>query len=157
MDWVLHPWIRSDDSPSFFAGAWYPRTCEGTVSVSRDLIFRIWGGRNRENLFIYSAVVPSLSLVQLFQVLWTAAHRLPCPSLSPGVCSNSYPLTVIIKSNHHVTFGCGAMLATAMKGLSNESVSAAFTLVPTWWTTVFMSWQKWKHFPLNQICGWNKR
>ena len=38
------------------------------------------------------AVVQSLSCVQLFAIPWTAAHRFPCPSLFPRVCSNSYPL-----------------------------------------------------------------
>ena len=38
-------------------------------------------------------VVQSLSHVQLFVAPWTAAHRLPCPSLSPGVSSNSCPLS----------------------------------------------------------------
>ena len=38
-------------------------------------------------------VVQSLSHVQLFLAPWTAAHRLPCPSVSPGVCSNSCPLS----------------------------------------------------------------
>ena len=37
-------------------------------------------------------VVQSLSHVQLFAAPWNAAHRLPCPSLSPRVCSNSCPL-----------------------------------------------------------------
>ena len=38
-------------------------------------------------------VVQSLSRVQFFVTLWTAACRLPCFSPSPGVCSNSYPLS----------------------------------------------------------------
>ena len=37
-------------------------------------------------IMLFSCKVMSSSL------LWTAAGRLPCPSLSPGVCSNSYPL-----------------------------------------------------------------
>ena len=36
-------------------------------------------------------VVQSLSRVQLFAIPWTAACR--CPSPSPGVCSNSCPLS----------------------------------------------------------------
>ena len=31
--------------------------------------------------------------VQLFATLWTAFTSLPCPSLSPRVCSNSYPVS----------------------------------------------------------------
>ena len=38
-------------------------------------------------------VVPSLSCVQLFVTPWTAVPRLPCPSPSPRVCSNSCPLS----------------------------------------------------------------
>ena len=38
-------------------------------------------------------VVQSLSHVWLFETPWTAARRLPCPSLSPGVYSNSCPLS----------------------------------------------------------------
>ena len=40
-----------------------------------------------------AVVVQSLSHVWLSATPWTAAHRLPCPSLSPGACSNSCPLS----------------------------------------------------------------
>ena len=40
-----------------------------------------------------STGVWSLSHVWLFATPWTVAARLSCPSLSPGVCSNSYPLS----------------------------------------------------------------
>ena len=36
-------------------------------------------------------VVQSLSRVQVFVTPWSADARLPCPSLSPGVCSNLRP------------------------------------------------------------------
>ena len=38
-------------------------------------------------------VVQFLSHVRLFATPQTAAARLPCPSLSPGACSNSCPLS----------------------------------------------------------------
>ena len=38
-----------------------------------------------------TVVVKSLSSVQLFVTLWSAAHRLPCPSPSPRADSNSCP------------------------------------------------------------------
>ena len=38
-------------------------------------------------------VVQSLSRVWLFATLWTADATLFCPSLSPGICSNSCPLS----------------------------------------------------------------
>ena len=41
----------------------------------------------------FSQLVQSLSHVRLSATPWTAAHRLPCPSLSPGVCTNSCPLS----------------------------------------------------------------
>ena len=46
------------------------------------------------NIDAYHVVVGQLlSRVQLFVAPWTAAARLPCPSLSPRVCSNSCPLS----------------------------------------------------------------
>ena len=112
-----------------------------------------------ERFFLFTQLLFSLSVLSnSLRTLGLQHTRLFYPSLSPGVCSNSYPLIVIIKSNYHVTFCCGAVLATAMKGLSNEGVS----LLRSHWCPHggkpdFMSWQKCKHFPLNQICGWNKR
>ena len=38
-------------------------------------------------------VVQSLSCVQLFVTLWTAAHQASLPFTISGVCSNSYPLS----------------------------------------------------------------
>ena len=38
-------------------------------------------------------IVQSLSNVWLFVTPWAAPSRLPCPSLSPGVCSNSCSLS----------------------------------------------------------------
>ena len=40
----------------------------------------------------WRSVVLSLSHIWLFVSPWTAACQAPCPSLSPEVCSNSYPL-----------------------------------------------------------------
>ena len=37
--------------------------------------------------------VQSLSCVRLFATPWTAASRPPCPSPTPGACSNSCPLS----------------------------------------------------------------
>jgi len=41
----------------------------------------------------FCVVVRSLICVWLFATPWTAACQFPCPSLSPGVCSDSYPLS----------------------------------------------------------------
>ena len=42
---------------------------------------------------VTSIIVQSLSHVRLFVTPWTADTRLPCPSPSLGVCSNSCPLS----------------------------------------------------------------
>ena len=112
-----------------------------------------------EKFFLFTQLLFSLSVLSnSLRPLGLQHTRLSYPSLSPGVCSNSYPLIVIIKSNYHITFCCGAVLATAMKGLSNEGVSLLHShWCPHGGKPDFMSWQKCKHFPLNQICGWNKR
>ena len=44
-------------------------------------------------VYIFVVAVQSFSRVQLFMTPWTAAARLPCPSPSPGACSNSCPLS----------------------------------------------------------------
>ena len=45
------------------------------------------------NLFV-SLCVQSLSFIWLFVTPWTTHIRFPCPSLSPGACSHSCPLTL---------------------------------------------------------------
>ena len=40
-----------------------------------------------------STIVQLLSHVWVSTTSWTAAHRAPCPSPSPGACSNSCPLS----------------------------------------------------------------
>ena len=44
-------------------------------------------------LSIRFSSIQSLSCVQLFVTPWTAARQAACPSLSPGVFSNSCPLS----------------------------------------------------------------
>ena len=50
-----------------------------------------WSSESRHPCLV--GVVQSMSHVHLFAIPWTAAPRLPCPSLSLGVCSNSCPLS----------------------------------------------------------------
>ena len=62
-----------------------------------------WGGRWEEASGLGNTYVPmadscqcmvltqSLSCVQVFETPQTAANQLPCPSPTPGVCSNSCP------------------------------------------------------------------
>ena len=68
--------------------------------------------------------VQSLSHVWLFVTPWTAARQLPCPSPTPGVCSNSCPLNRWCHSNHLI-FCCPLLLPSifpSIRVFSNESV-----------------------------------
>ena len=47
----------------------------------------------RFHLSIILSSVQLLSCVQLFETPWTEHTRLPCPSPTPGACSNSWPLS----------------------------------------------------------------
>ena len=57
---------------------------------------------------IVVTVVQSLSFIQLFAIPWTAAHEAPCPSPSPGACSNSCPLSQCPLS--HLILCCPVLL-----------------------------------------------
>ena len=46
-----------------------------------------------ENKCTIVNVIQSLSHVWFFAATWTQHARLPCPTLSPGVCTNSCPLS----------------------------------------------------------------
>ena len=46
-----------------------------------------------DDLILCIVAVQLLSHVWHFAMLWTAVHRLSCPSLSPWACSNSCPLS----------------------------------------------------------------
>ena len=48
--------------------------------------------KERQGFLHFVVAVHSLSAIQLFVTPWKHA-RLPCPLLSPGVCSNSCPLS----------------------------------------------------------------
>ena len=52
------------------------------------------GGEAGEIVFLcLPVVIQSLSHVRLLVTPWTEHARLPCPPLSPRVCSNSYPMS----------------------------------------------------------------
>ena len=53
----------------------------------------LWISGEDSSTHNFSFVVPSLGRVWLFATPWTAPTRLPCPSLSLGVCSDSCPLS----------------------------------------------------------------
>ena len=61
---------------------WSRRWCHVTSLRSPHLL----------HLILSASVVHSLSCVRLFGPHALQHARPPCPSLSPGVCSNSYPL-----------------------------------------------------------------
>ena len=97
-------------------------------------------------------VVQSLSRVQLFATPWTydPKHlRLPCPSLSSGVCSNSCPLSwwcYLTVSSSAISFFClqsfpgtGSFPMSQLLTSSGQSVGASATDLP-------MNIQDW--FPL---------
>ena len=69
-------------------------------------------------------VVQLLSRVQLFLNLWTVA--LPCPSLSPEACSNSFPLSQwchpTISSSVASFSSCSQSFLASESFPSNESV-----------------------------------
>ena len=51
--------------------------------------------------WVWIALVQLLSHVWLFATLWTTAHTgLPCPSVTPGACSNSCPSESVMPCNH---------------------------------------------------------
>ena len=64
----------------------------GLASIARQFSRFLRVAANVSALFLV-VVVHSLSCVQLFAARWTAAHQASSPSLSPGVCSNSCPLS----------------------------------------------------------------
>ena len=57
----------------------------GPLSSHFLSMFQLW-------LLLFIVVVQLPSHVWLFSTPWTAAHRLACPSPSPGVCPSSCPL-----------------------------------------------------------------
>ena len=67
-------------------------------------------------------VIQLLNCICLFVTPWTAAHRLPCPSLSPWVCSNSCPLS----QSCHLTISCS--VAPVLFALNLYQHSGSFPL-----------------------------
>ena len=83
-------------------------------------------------------VVQSLSCVQLFSTPWTAAHQVPCPSLSPRACSNSCPLNQWYHptiSSSVVPFSSCSQSFPASGSFSNKS--ALHNRWPKYWSFSF--------------------
>ena len=71
-------------------GAWYDQRDPKAFGCNIDSIsFKRTEWFSHENLKYNRFVVQLLRHVRLFVTPWTIALRLPCPSLSPGACSDS--------------------------------------------------------------------
>ena len=105
--------------------------------------------------FCIFVIVQSLSCIQLFVKTGKQHSRPPCPSLSPGVCSNSYPLsqwcyTIISSSVPSFSFYLQSFLASGFfpvsqlfaSGVQSIRASASASVLP-------MNIQSW--FPLGLI------
>ena len=79
----LHDLITGGVQPS-------PKS-QGPIYASKTLV-------TFNSVLCRDVVVLSLRLVWLFEMPWTAGHQASCPSLSPGVCSDS--IESVIPSNH---------------------------------------------------------
>ena len=87
---------------------------------------------------LFLCVVQLLSHVQLFSTPWTAAHQLPCLSLSPRACSNSCPLNQWyqpIISFTVIPFSSCSQSFPASGSFSNES--ALHIRWPKYWSFSF--------------------
>ena len=76
----------------------------------------------RENQF---SSVQLFSHVQLFEIPWTAANQLPCPSSTSGDCSDSCPLSWWCHptlSSSAVPFSCLQSFPPSIMVFSKESV-----------------------------------
>ena len=73
--------------------------------------------------------IQSLSYVWLLATPWTAAPRLPCPPLSPWVCSNSCPL---IQGCHPTISSCCPLLLLPSIFPSIRVFSSELALLIRW-------------------------
>ena len=73
-------------------------------------------------------VMCALSHVQIFVTPWTAYAKLPCPSLSPRVCSNSCPLS----RQGHQTISSYAAPSPLALSLSQNQVPNKYALPIGW-------------------------
>ena len=70
------------------------KTVDELEDVNRNYKLKLKKKKKKNRLKHSRTVVQSLSCVRFFATSWTMWHEsLHCPSLSPGVCSNSSPLS----------------------------------------------------------------
>ena len=100
-------WCSSDIySARFFPSTLVPESCglDGSLATTPRPLFAFQTFRNAcrlRKLPNRSHLLFSYYVVSDFLQLHQLQHpRLPCPSLSPGVCSDSSPLSLWMPSNH---------------------------------------------------------
>ena len=127
--------------------------------VSLRLTSSLWRAATTDvcDILVYWSVqfssVQSFSHVWLFATSWTAAHQPSCPSPTPGVCSDSYPLNWWC----HPIVSSSVILPSifpSIRVFSNES--ALCIRLPKYWnfnfsispSSVYLDW-----FP-SGLTGW---
>ena len=81
--------------------------------------------------YIHSFTFPGCCCSVVSDCLWPHGlqhARLPCPSLSPGVCSNSCPLSRVMPSNHLVLCYLLLLLPSIFPSISIFSSESALRL-----------------------------
>ena len=91
---VADCWSRA---PSLSCHLLFKIKVVGDTGPQQDFLRGV-GGRAWETQLMHSNILSFFKtalvvVVAVIQLPWTAAHRLLCPSLSPGVCSDSCPLS----------------------------------------------------------------
>ena len=92
------PFICSCESREIILN-WWPQWCHCNISARHSSMAKIYHGKHCSNEFkCFTSFNPHLSFSRsvMSNSLWPHGlqhTRLPCPLLSPGVCSNSCPLS----------------------------------------------------------------
>ena len=91
-----------------------------------------------ESVALMEMIVQLLSHVWLFVTPWMPHASLPCPSISPGVCSNSCALSRMMPSNHLIL--CYPLLLPPSTFPSIRVFSSELALhirLPNYWSFSF--------------------
>ena len=110
--------------------------------------------------------VQSLSHVQLFATPWTPGARLPCPSQTPGACSNSHPSSrwchptisssVVPFSFYLQSFpASGSFQMTQFLTLGGQSIGASASVLPMniqdWFALRLIGWMSLQYKGLSRV------